>query len=182
MIFSIVWCEDSFLFTTTARFATMECITSMYIPGLECTFITAEKDRALLRINSPDNIITAVSVYRINNMLRFVITTKVKKITEPIFELKKVLESPLQCSSGRIITDDEFFLTIYSDSSNSSYWQMLFAEQSREFIPFSRRVKVMLSVTVTYVADAEVGDVITAFLGVIGFLRDDVDTKPARAC
>jgi hypothetical protein len=42
--------------------------------------------------------------------------------------------------------------------------------------------EIWFAVDFENVSDFEVGDVITAFLGVIGFLRDDVDTKPARAC
>ena len=163
----------------------------MYIPGLECTFTDNNEGVALVQMNSPETNITAIEIQRTNwyghSQICFTLYMKAETTFEEVNTLIDVVSVPLQGTSGKTFTHDEFdepmsFLRCGLGAVNS-YWSELFAAQSRTFTPFESRLthQVMLAVDVD--TDADVCDVIEAVFGLLCiFLRHDVDTKPARMC
>ena len=160
----------------------------MCIPGLECTFTDNNKGVALVQMNTPEINITAITIHRFDNELTFMLYTKAGTTFEEVNTLIDVVSVPLQGTSGKTFTHDEFdepmsFLSCGLGAVNS-YWEKLFATQSRDFTPFESRRTSHVMVKITGVEDDnDVCEVITALFSIIGIvLRDDVDTKPARAC
>ena len=165
----------------------------MYIPGLECTLTDNNKGIALVRMNSPEINITAIEMDRTawagRNQLVFTLRMKAETTDDEHTALFDMVNAPLQGVSGKIY--DEIIPTKYvytpagtENGWGNEYWSELFAAQSRTFTPFESRLTHLVMFVVRKVnTDTDICDVIEAVFGLLGiFLRDDVDTKPARMC
>ena len=162
--------------------------TFMYIRGLECTFTDAQAGAALLRINAPDNNITAMEIYRLCDVKkRLSITLHLKASTtfDEHNELTSAVDVPLPGLAGKTFTHDEYdqpLMFIDTPSYANYYWKRLFAKQRREFTPFELRPTRQIIMNIEDVEDDDAPEVLLSIYGIVGLIRDDVDTKPARAC
>ena len=164
----------------------------LYIPGIDCVFINLQKGVALLHVNIPDSNIKIVEIHRDKpGTLRFVMHMKATTtFDEQSTFFRSLSYIQLPCSGGKIFTKDDVLRMMITSTPESEhrhlnhvFWKNLFAEQSREFTPFEL-ISTRLVIFKIYknVDDTDISDVITSLFGIIGLIRDDVDTKPARPC
>ena len=165
------------------------CISSMYIPGRECTFTDNKEGTALIQMNSPETNITAIEIRRNKlfadcEIIHFTLLMNIDTTHEDHRALHDIVNVPLQGASGKIYTDIQPMMYTATTPQRilNEYWGRLFAAQSREFTPFELRPTHMVTLTVANVEnDIEVSEVMEAVFGLIGIFRD-ADTKSARAC
>ena len=157
------------------------CISSMYIPGLECAFASNKEGVALVRMNSPEINISAIEIRRCGlfdyNQFIFRLHIKTEATDDEHTALFDMVNAPLQGVSGK--TYDTFPTKYVYTPGADTHWGRFFAAQSRTFTPFESRPTNIITTNV--VTDADVCDVIEAVFGLIGIFRD-ADTKPARMC
>ena len=159
-----------------------DCITSMYIPGLECAFADNQKGVALLRINSPDSNITSVIIRHVGSTaLSVILHLKAGTTFDEHDAFFNMLNVEITVSSGKTLKIDPIELVFNSQKEfTNHYWKNLFAEHSREFTPFVPYPIRQVLFMVPHVEDADITEVITSLFVILKVIRDDVDTKPAR--
>lgn len=164
-----------------------DCLTSLYIPDLQELFINngVTETSALLRINTSLHNVTSVDLYLRGERLIFIILLKNTTTIEEHTSLIKSLCVSVTGSSGR-----EYRLCYKQEPGiqlpfwlgcGNDYWKPLFEQHSRMFTPFELVPTKVISCAITSVRRADINDIITALFIIIGLIRDDVDTKPARA-
>ena len=168
------------------RFAMDTCISSMYIPGLECAFTNIKEGVALVQMNSPETNVTVVDMsWRTSSVgqshIVFAMYMKEDTTDDEYTALFNTFNAPLQGMSGK--TYNQFVTTkyFYTPDLENKYWGILFAAQSRKFTPFGLRQTHMVMFVVYVIEIADVSDVTEAVFGLLGIFLD-ADTKPARMC
>ena len=157
------------------------CIASMYIPGLESA-ITAHQCNALLRINTPNHDIKVVEIYFRYERLRFMLLTS-KDFDDGVF-----LNMEIQVSTGKTFTSRDFnheMVTLTPKSflrlRSLNFWKLICIGKSMEFTPFFDSGPTRHAIlNIDNVDEADVSELIMAVFEILGLIRDDVDTKPAR--
>lgn len=168
------------------------------VRGLEYQFIDAQEGAAFLRINTPDTSIMAIEIFQphrnrvavamlqpnnVSKWLKFTFTLYLKADAtfEQQDELATALDEPLQGSSGKTFIHNKPIMITKIPIYTNYYWSRMFAKQSKEFTPFESETRHVI-ITIENVDNDDIPDVITALISIVGLIRDDVDTKPARVC
>ena len=169
----------------------MDTSTFMSIRGLESTFIDNQQGAALLRIKAPDNSIDVIEIYQPHRnifisqpqntakWLRITLYLKTNTNFEEQDSLASVMDTPWVGAWGKIFVHGKPTMVTNTPIFTNYYWKQRFTNQLREFTPFEPETR-QVTINVENVEDDDISDVINILISIVGLLRDDVDTKPAR--